>query len=640
MFNVKMLRRSSPLLFLTVALLALVLAAPAGAQDNGPAAASRAQADAFLLQADSALETGDLARAGTLTASALELSPDYSEALYLAARVESADRPSTRAAIDHLRAALRAASWSRTDPLPASQLLTGLLIRTGQLAEARKAADRLVSTRPEDPENFILLARQMDKAGSAAAELRTLTDAVNRFPEQDELRLMTARLLARLGRSAEAASIVRVGLRVHPESLPLLLASGGLEIDRIARTTSLDLYLSKGGTDPLAAVLGMESVPIGQRRRYLDAFLSLGGLSRQDLVGRAQDAVKSSRDSAAALGKALAAYSGTRDLDSDGDGYWDERWTFADGKVTRWVREPAEDGVAQYEAVFQDGKAVSLDTRSPDGAVTRFRYSRYPSLESVALPGEGTWFVVPYTLALPFLRDGIVSADGSAPRIVARPPAPSADAVRRGSFRVEEYGPDGVTLVRRVDLSRGQRVYMEESLAGDGIIDHRLWYRDGQPDRGSRSLAHDGEFPVVETWKNGKLASEAVDTNGSGTPDYHETFGGTAVRSWDYNEDGRDDARELALPDGSRVREISTRMDGVFDVRIVTRGGRIVSLQRGGTPVAVARDDSRGVTWIGAPAGAPGKPDPTARDGIQVISGSPYLVFRLEGTLYAEALQK
>ena len=257
--------------------------------------------------------------------------------------------------------------------------------------------------------------------------------------------------------------------------------------------------------------------------------------------------------------------------------------------------------MAQYDAVFQDGKAVSLDTRPPDGAVTHFRYSRYPSLESVALPGEGTWFVVPYTLALPFLRDGIVPSDGSAPRIAARPAAPSAEAVRRGSFRVEEYGPDGVTLVRRVDLSRGQRVYMEESQAGDGIIDHRLWYRDGQPDRGSRSLTHDGVFQVVETWKNGKLASEAVDTNGSGTPDYHETFGGTAVRSWDYNEDGRDDARELAPPDGSRVREISTRMDGVFDVRIVTRGGRIVSLQRGGTPVAVVRDDSRGVTWIGAP---------------------------------------
>ena len=107
---------------------------------------------------------------------------------------------------------------------------------------------------------------------------------------------------------------------MHPDSLPLLLASGGLEIDRIARTTSLDLYLSKGGTDPLAAVLGMESVPIGQRRRYLDAFLSLGGLSREDLVGRAQDAVKSSRDSASMLAKALAAYSGTRDLDSDGTG--------------------------------------------------------------------------------------------------------------------------------------------------------------------------------------------------------------------------------------------------------------------------------------------------------------------------------
>ena len=635
-------RPSGPLstaICVTIALLAL-LGVPASAQDESPSTAARAQADAFLLPADAALAAGDVPRAASLAASALQLAPDYSEALYLQARVDLQDRATTRAGMDHLRDALRQASWSRTDPLAPQQLLAGLLIRTGELADARAAVDRLVASHPEDPANFVLQARELDKAGATGAELRSLSDSLGRFPDADELRLREAALLARLDRNAEASSLLRVGLRLHPDSLPLLLAAAGLDLDRAFRTSSVDTYISKGGTDPLAAVIGLESVPVSRRRPYLDSFLRMGGLARQDLAVRVMNAVKGSKDLAGAMTDALSRYTGPRDLDADGDGYWDDEWTFLDGKVTRWVREPAEDGVARYAATFQSGRPLTLDVRSADGAVTRYRYSRYPSLESVALPAEGTWFVQPFTLQFPFLRDGVVPADGSAPRITARLAAPATAAVRQDSFRWEEYAADGVTLVRRVDLSRGQRVYLEESIGGDGIIDHRLWYRDGQPDHGTRSLARDGVFQVQEQWQAGKLASEAVDTDGSGTPDYHVSFDGTPVRSWDYDEDGRDDARELTLADGSRVRELSTKLNGIFDVRIVTRGGRIVSLRRGGVDVPVAADRVRGLTWIGTPAAGSGRPDPSAPDGIQTLSGSPYLVFRIEGTLYAEALEK
>src|SRR5208283_3540499 len=104
-----------------------VLACPLGAQGmkgasssaaNGASGAGpRAEADAFLAQAQSWLNAGDLPRAGSMAATALQLDPAYSEALYLLARVESADRPSTRAAIDHLREAVRRATWVSTDPV-------------------------------------------------------------------------------------------------------------------------------------------------------------------------------------------------------------------------------------------------------------------------------------------------------------------------------------------------------------------------------------------------------------------------------------------------------------------------------------------------------------------------------------------
>ena len=620
-------------------LLAVLAAAPAAAQD-GAAAASRAQADAFLSQASAALQSADLPRAASLAESALQLSPSYSEALYLAAQVESENRASTRTAIGHLRTALQSSTWARTDPAAAEQLLAGLLTRTGQLAEARRAAERLVAARPEDPRNFLLLAQALGKAGSTGAELRVLTDSLARFPENDELRLLGARVMARMGRSAEAAAVVRTGLKVHADSLPLLLSSASLEIDRGLRKSASDQYLSRGGTDPLAAVLGVESVPVGQRRRYLDTFVSLGGLSRQDLVIRAQDAVKGSRDLTAALAAALSRYTGNRDLDADSDGYWDERWTFDGGKVTQWVRDPAQDGVPTYTADFRDGVPTALSVRAASGAVTRYGYSRYPWIDRVEVPGEGTWFIVPYTMQCAFLRDAAPPADGIAPRVASRITVPAADALRRGSSRLEEYDAGGVTVVRRTDLDRGQRVFMEESLAGDGVMDHRVWFQGGQPHRGLRSLARDGVFQVAETWSNGRLAADAIDTDGDGKVDYRETFGSAPVKAWDFNEDGRDDSREYLLPDGSHLRELSTRLDGVFDERVVTRGARIASLTRGGKPVPVVADALRGVTWIGEPAKPPAKPDLAAVDRIQDISGAPYLVFVMGGIVYAEALKE
>jgi tetratricopeptide (TPR) repeat protein len=623
--------------FPTFLLLSLSLAAArAYPLDSAP----QAQAEAYLAQARSWLAAGDAARAGSMALVALDLAPDYSEALFLSARIEAGDRPSTRAAIDHLRAALRSATWAGTDPVLAEQLLATLLLRTGQVSDAQKLALQLAGARTEDAQNFILLAQAYDKADNAAAELRVLAAAVPRFPRNEDLRIADARLLQRLGRSAEAAAIVRTGLDLNPGSGPLLLASAGLEIDRTQKIATVDLYLSKGGTDPLGALLGMEAAALGKRGKYLDAFLSLGGLSRQDLVGRAVEAARGSSGLASRLRKALDGYTGNRDLDADGDGAWEDRWVFQGGKPVRWIHEPAQDGIAQYAADFADGVPATFASRDPAGNLITITYSRYPFIQKAELAGQGTGFLAPYTMQCAFLRAEPVPA-GTAPRIAAKIVVPTTDQVLRGSYRLEEYAADAVTLVRRTDLEAGQKVYMEESTFGDGVLDHRVWYTRGQPVRGARSLSRDDTFQVTETWSNGKLASEAIDSNGDGIPDYRETYGASGtVKSWDYNKDGKDDARGFDAADGTHVRELSTRMNGIFDLRIVSRGTRIISVTRDGALVAAAPDAARGVTWIGQPAPAGAGPDTTQPDGMQTIAGKQYLVFRLAGVVYVEALQE
>ena len=112
------------------------------------------------------------------------------------------------------------------------------------------------------------------------------------------------------------------------------------------------------------------------------------------------------------------------------------------------------------------------------------------------------------------------------------------------------------------------------------------------------------------------------------------------MKSWDFNEDGRDDAREFERADGAHVRELSTKMNGMFDLKIISRGPRIVSFTRDAAPVPVIQDAARGVTWIGRPAPAPALPDSARADGVQTIAGRQYLVFRIDGILYAEAVEE
>lgn len=532
--------------------------APGFAQMSGGEEAARNQADAFLAQAAAALASGSPAQAGPLVDSALELAPDYSEGLYLRARLELADRSTTLPAIADLRAALRQGTWKSTDPAAAQQTLGEALLHAGRPAEARPVLERLVSIHPEDPRNTLLLARTFAKSGDAVREQKVLSDAAVRFPLEDDFRLLSAALFDRQGRPAAARDVIAVGLKVHPDSLPLMLASARFERSARARLAAVDLYLARGGNDPLGPVLALESSP-GDRQKYLDSFLSLGGLAHQDLVGRVAAAVRGRKDLAGSLQAALSAYTGTRDLDADQDGYWEDRWTFDKGSVTQWVREPAQDGVAQYSSRFANGSPVSFSYTSGTDVNVTLRFSRYPFIESASettmkpapgtapagqaapsspraaaahaepltVPAAGTLFLVPYTMQCAFLQPGTVPP-GLAPRIAARFGLPTLQQLLNGAYRREEYQPDGVTLLRRTELSRGQKVYIEEDADGDGRLDHRVWFLNGQPVRGERSLTGDGVFQIKETWSGGKLVRETVV---SGFPEMDSASGQMGRRS-------------------------------------------------------------------------------------------------------------
>ncbi len=620
-------------LFLLLAVLALG-AAPVAVAQPVAADSSRLQADTFVEKARAALAAGSLAESADLLSSALQLSSDYSEALYLRARLELPDQDRTLAAVDDLRKALASASWTVTDPMAAEQALAEVLLRTGNLAEARTLLSALAGRASFDARTYLLLAKLYDREGDTRALRGILSDAVRRFPLEDGFALLSADLLQRQGNRAAARQVIATQLKVHPDSLALLLRNAELAANPLARVSAVDDYSSRGGKDPLAAVIALEARARGPQK-YLSQFVDNGGLSHEDLVERVARAVSGSQSLLAAFRSDLSSYSGNRDLDPEGDGFYSERWAFSRGELTSWERDSRKDGQPELAAGFQNGSPVSLSVRE-GSRLLDFSYSAYPWIRSVKAAGQA-YFPDPYTVKVPFLS-GTPTGPGFAPRALRNPRPPTLDQVTAASYRIEEYGPDGATVERRIDLLRGKKIFMQEDTLGNGTFNHKVWYENGQPVRGIRDPDGSGRFSVMETWRDGKLAGIAVDTRGTGKADYWERYLPSPMKSWDYNGDGVADSREYpAGPDGV-VRDFSTAMNGTFDLSYLWKKEELVRVTRRGQQVPLTHDPARGVVWIGQPARAGVKIDVDGGEGYRAVSGKMYLVFRREGTMYAEEL--
>jgi tetratricopeptide (TPR) repeat protein len=610
-----------PLATVLVALALAFAAASASEAETG----SRAAAAALVAQAAAARAAGDAASALDLVRRALELSPWFSDALSLRASIRLADRATTREALEDLRRAVASASWDAADADEASLALGQTLLRTRHADEAIPLLEDLAGRRPADSRPLAALADAYRAAGRMDAARAAYAQGRARFPAEAAFVLGLSGMLAEAGRTDDAFAIVDAAVADSPSDTGLQLRRAELESDPAQRVADVERALAAGSRDPLAAVLALESRPPAESaKRFLGLFLSDGGLASADLADRAARAIARDPALAQELEQAVSRYTGSRELDRDGDGWWEERWEFADGAMTRWIRDADQDGAREYDAVLDAGRPVSLAYDGRPQVRFTLAYGVYPWIATVAESGpEGarTWTLANRALDAPFLGPSV-------PRV------PTPAEVERAAVRLEEAAAPG-RGVRRIDMQDGMRRYLEEDADGDGAIDHRLWYADGVPVRGARDLAGDGDFEAVETWTGGTLARLSVDTDGDGRFDYGETYQPSA-RLWDYNEDGRDDSRETSDGKGGFVREFSTRADGRFDLRILFRDGAIVEVTRSGRPVAATADPTRGVTWIGA-APKSAAVD-VSREGYRTFGGREYLVFTHAGVVYVEAL--
>ena len=265
-----------------------------------------------------------------------------------------------------------------------------------------------------------------------------------------------------------------------------------------------------------------------------------------------------------------------------------------------WNRDPSRDGVPQYVAQFVDGMPSTLYSPRAGVRVT-LRFQPLPLHRIGRVPAGHRLFLVPYALQCAFLQAQRGAAtEVSRPRIAAKIVTPSLDQLLFAAYRREEYAPDGRRLSKPPSSLTERRSSWKRTLTATArsIIGCGTKRRAV---RGDDFLIGNGIFTVAETWNGEKLVPPSSTPTTMERSEYREVYGAQPMKLWDYDEDGRIDSREYPGANGTVIREFATSRNGVFDLRIVWSGARIVQVRRGGSALPVSEDRSRGVTWIGQP---------------------------------------
>jgi tetratricopeptide (TPR) repeat protein len=591
----------------------------------GAGAAATAIAYAYLRQAQSLLSQGDASGALRLLQTSLEFRPDSSESAYLMARIYKRSQQTTYLAIRYLEMAIASSAWAGSDPKEARTELAELYVRTGQFARA------LAGLRAEGDGTLQqglggggsatvagLWARSLVGLGRPTEAARLLAGALERFPGQAELYVLQARTLSSLGRGREARELLGNGVKALPGAPELLYELAAVEPQAERRLQLLQRYFAGGGSHPGAALLALRSHP-PEPLSYLERFLSLGGNGRilyldelaRFLYAQLPAEARSGTAPAAVepqpgvevqlwsrLERAIEGYSGTRILDEDRDGFYEEQYEYRDGQLQGWLQDGDQDGRPELTVRFQDGLPKSLQlvrawetpgVATPPQTVLEidYLYSGYPYLESVTFLGpqdRREYDLVPYRLqeAL-FVSPSFAAPPGQQPRPLRLRPRSGLltdeSAIRAVAYRMlqqpAQQGTAGAgPSTRLYDLLDGQVVRLAEEPDPTGRYTHVVLYERSVPVQGRRDLDGDGRYEIREEYANGKLRRVELDQDGDGVIEFLQTFedGGTR-KLWDYNDDGLFDSREYTDAGGTTVREYSSRQDGVFDLRTVIRGG-------------------------------------------------------------------
>ncbi len=541
---------------------------------------NRALSRLYAEYALSALGGGRDEEAVGFAETSLEFDERNSDAHHLLAVSLSDRQHATRRVVEHLEQSLQAQRFRITEEPEARLLLAETYIRIGNPTGALELLDAPAAGAPE-PELLYLSARALLARGDVTSAEQAALRGRRLYPDDPRFVLFLLR------RDPSPGPRTGRWLDANVSEAPTYLDGLLYYAERVgAPERAMELsarYLELGGEDPKVALIRAEAAGEGAsgqadaggddaaeaREAAWELFVRMNGLRDKAAVEQMY-ALLPDGELRARVRDVLAEYNGTAERDEDGNGFWEHRFTFSQGRLERWEADRNQDGVLEYDVVLSSRVPRSLET-SPEGY--RISYGTYPEVESVDVVAGDVRRR--YRLPAGQLTYRILSEDldwGSAVpgpafpfRLADPPPVLSEELLRENAFRLE-LGPQGGSVTRVLTLEEGVvlREVIDED--GDGRIDHMIQYEAGVRVSGMRDADRDGRFEVAEQYEDGELALLLVDADGDNTYEYRERLQPEASVSWDYDGDGVIDARELRAGRGEVIRQFSIDGDGEFEL--------------------------------------------------------------------------
>ena len=600
---------------LTILLLAAAILPATGQGFPGPAGSRVVQQDlqlsfVYANQAMTAIRAKDWVTAEGLIGVALQFNPSNSDALFERGVVLEQTPSGIVGAVSAWEAALSAGQWSAHEPDACRLKLAALLYRTKRYAEAVAVLSKMGTNDTADRLEHSALS--LAGEGNTAEAARVLEQAVRVHPNNYRLVVERVRIDPAYRHGLAERFLTRTDIGYLPSEVLREIIIDTPQAQQ--KKELIDVYNLL--YPPSARVIG-ESLLIAEKVSdpMIDQFVAAGGLKEGGLAEQLYASLKTP-EGRAYLAAIARKFTGTSDLDTNRDGFTEREAVYASGRIVRLVVDDRQDGQPEFDVQFQDG-VPSAVVANHDGIEYHVVYGEYPYVKSVDFTqGEmkTTYTMAPSGFSLRLfeehtdavgqrpataagdLRRGAAFAGAGSIGTVAGDPvksaagneAPSGMAALPTSLLFPRLASPQPVVTR--DLLFGSANTIEEDnlalkvpvttfrLGVDGILKmesewekgsfrYLVEYHGKEKVLGLRDISNDGKFDVAEHYKGGKLVRLTYDPKQDGKPLFWIDFGIYPTLYWDYNGDGVPDAVEKRISPTRTLVEISTKLNGVFDIQ-------------------------------------------------------------------------
>ncbi|MCX7788306.1 MAG: tetratricopeptide repeat protein [Spirochaetes bacterium] len=466
-----------------------------------------------------------------------------------------------------LQKALQYNSWKKYKDSNARLLLVERLLRRKQFLEAQSVLQG-ITTGETLPEYWYFLAQIQFGKGNKEEGDQTLRKAISIFPKDP--RFLTLYFRNKAHATPTDSSLWELIDSKNPYFLEAMAEYLCILPEGDRRNTLLQEYFRLGGKDP-RVILPRVGVKDDEFEAQWDRVRELGGFSSIELWEQAFSRFPTGKIRER-LEQDLRKYSGQMNRDADRDGYMEEVRRFVEGNLTYLALDSNQDGEWDLQIDFVVQKPYRIQIHRGGMETIQVFFIDYPRIDRILVQQEKLLREYRYGNP-PFIwKESLFPpTEKILPFVIAPVRMDALDRFLLFSFR--EANPyqriDTCTRCKRVRKFLYQDgtilSFQEEQEIRTGEIRKRtVSFREGMPVVGFIDVDGDGVSEIRELYRNGALESiELV----SGTRTSYREFLSNQLKEWDFNGDGKIDAREYTVGRGRKMVEFSSLLDTIFDAR-------------------------------------------------------------------------